>query len=64
MALAQHKEEAKGLCGVAGCPAAHSFGVLLPVGCLRWHLQQRGPRDSGEPDQLPAPALPGQGPGW
>lgn len=32
VALALGEEEVKGLCGVAGSPAAHSVGVSLPMG--------------------------------
>lgn len=44
--LALPTEEAKGLRGVAGSPAARSLGISLPVG-----LQQCGPGGSGQSGQ-------------
>ena len=65
------KEEAKGLCGVAGSPAARSFRVSLPVGlpevvfAAAWSWVGWGELGAvGSWASSPALALPGRGPGW
>lgn len=58
MVLALPMEEAKGLRGVAGSPAARSLGISLPAG-----LRHCGLGDTGQSGQRPCPsaAWPGSG---